>query len=183
MPTPLEHVHNVIFVLGIDLRKAVSPFDRIGQLAHLVRLRIAEDFSVEDVGSQPQFPSDFLRDRHLVARHHLHLDAHLVRRVECLVRVLPRRIVERQERLEAPPIAVVARHTQRAKATPRKVIDRSLHFVAHVIGIGGQLQDDLRRALRRFECLPVCVCDVRLCALAHRIEGQIVGDGVPFQLR
>ncbi len=74
----LQHIDDVILVLGVDLGEAVDLLDRVVHLRGLVMLGFVEDTGVQDVHAHLQLPGDLAGDDDLIARDHLHADAHLL---------------------------------------------------------------------------------------------------------
>ena len=129
-------------------------------------LRVAEAAGIEDMGAQPQLPGGFPSDGQLIARNHFHVHAHLARVRDGRFRVFSGRIKKRQYAEKLPwALRVRPSHPQRSEAARRKFVDGLLDSGFYLLGIGGQLKNDLRRALRtlRFPSAAFISASVRLC--------------------
>ncbi len=115
-------------------------------------VRLSEQAGVENVRSQPDLLGDFLADGDLIARDHLHADAHFLGGIDGGLRVFSRRVGKREHAEELPAVLLVgARDAQRAKAARGKLVDRFFDLGPNLVGVGRQRQDDLGRALGDLE--------------------------------
>ena len=99
----LEHFDDVILVLRENLGEAVRLFDGLVQLAGLVDVLVSANMLASRMFvPKPDLLGDFLADGDLVARDHLHADAHFLGGGDGGLRVFARRIGQRQHAEELP---------------------------------------------------------------------------------
>ena len=184
VPLFLEDVDDVELVLGEDLGEAVGVLDRRGHRFGLVTLCVAETAGVEDVGAQPQLLGGLLGDRERVAGDHLHLHPKLPGGGEGRLRVLARRVKQRQHADQLPrAVSVGAGDAQGSKAARRELVDSLINETLHLAGVRGQLKDHLRRALGHLERGAVWRRDGGLGALTDRVKRLKMRDVIRLQDR
>ena len=148
MAALLQHVDDVVFVLGKDLGETVCGLDGFGHRRRFVLLRIAQGCGVENVGAQTDLGRGLLRDGQRVPGHHLDGDAHCCGGGDGRCRVVAGRVEQRQHTDELPvAVPVGAGHAQRPEAAGGEIVDRLIGGGFDLRGVGGQRQDDLRGTL------------------------------------
>ena len=129
-------------------------------------LGLVEKAGVQDVRAHLQLPGDLTGDDGLVARDHLDADAHLLSGLDGRLGILARRIVERKDAQELPVAVVVGPRDAQGTETPGgELADCPGDLRANLVLVGGQIEDDLRRALRDLELTPVRSSNLGLRAL------------------
>ena len=158
-------------MFGEHLGETVSLLDRLGHLGALLLLHISQARGVQDIGPHVELFGGLLGNGQRIARHHLDFDAHRQRGRDGCLRVIARRIEQGQHAHKLPgALALGTRHAEGAKATRRKVVYGFIDCALDLPGIGRQLENHLRCALRHLEGLTVLGFDARFGALVHRIE-------------
>ena len=109
----LQDIHNVEFVFGKYLGKSIRLLDGLDHRRRLLLFRVAERFGIENIRAHPQRLRHLLRNRYLIARHHLDLHAHGQRGRNRRLRILARWIEHGQHTEKLPrPVALGPRHAQ-----------------------------------------------------------------------
>ena len=171
MAVLLQDVHYVVFVFGKHLSETVGFFDSGHGLRRLAILRIAQHCGIKDVRTHPQLAGRFLGDGQLVAGHHLHAHAHLLRARDRCFGLLARRIEHWQHANKLPPIFLVRPgHAQGTEAARGKFFDGFLHRGLYFACVGRHFQNHLRRAFGHKKLFSVRALDGGFGALMHRIE-------------
>ena len=98
----LQHVDDVVFVLGEDLGETVGGLDRLAHRRRFALLDIPEAGGVEDVGAQPDLGGGFLGDGQRITGHHLDGDAHRPAVAMVAAGVVARWVEQRQHTDELP---------------------------------------------------------------------------------
>ncbi len=133
---------------------------------------VLEAAGVENIGAEAELGGNLLGDGELVAGDHLDVDAELLGGGDHLLRIRPRRVVERQHAEELPgAVTGGLGDTQRAEAALGEFVGRLVDVGAHRVRIGRQGQDHLHRALGDLEHAAVGRLDRRLGAFVHGVEG------------
>ena len=78
----LQQADYIEFVLRKNLRKAIRPFHGAVNLPMFRKICLIEQIGIHDIRTQAQLGGNLPADGHLVASHHLDLDAHLARRFD-----------------------------------------------------------------------------------------------------
>ena len=170
--TLLEHVHDVVLVLGEHLGVAVSVLDGLGRRRCLRSPGVPQPRCVENIRTHPEGLGGLGRNGEGVAGDHLDLNPHLQRGGDGRLGVDTGWIEEGKDAEELPvPGSLCPRDPEGPESTLGELVDRVVDACFHLVGIGRQSEDHLRRALGDLERRILGAFHGRLGPLADRLEG------------
>ena len=97
-------------------------------------VQLVEFLCILDVGAEIELLSYLLRDRELIARQHLDIDAHVPGCVDGLSRIISRRVEQRKDAEHVPGTIPTRRcNAERAESPSGKCVYRLLHLRVNVL--------------------------------------------------